>query len=98
MTSQCTVFWVEVRSDGGHECWKARPLKEYDKEYDYVIAGAGSAGCALAARLAEDPQVRVLLVEAGGSGRSLFAAIPAGNSSARARVNKSRTGRSAPRS
>ena len=50
-----------------------------NSEYDYVIAGGGSAGCTLAARLAEDPSARVCLVEAGGKGRNLFIRIPAGN-------------------
>ena len=47
--------------------------------YDYIIAGAGSAGCALADRLCEDPDITVCLVEAGGNGNSLFVRMPAGN-------------------
>jgi choline dehydrogenase len=46
--------------------------------YDYVIVGAGSAGCVLANRLTEDPETRVLLLEAGGRDRSLNIKIPAG--------------------
>ncbi|MBG0830561.1 GMC family oxidoreductase N-terminal domain-containing protein [Planomonospora sp. ID67723] len=48
------------------------------KRYDYVIVGAGSAGCVLANRLSADPAVTVLLVEAGGSDRKLEIRMPAG--------------------
>ena len=50
-----------------------------NKSYDYIIAGAGSAGCTLASRLAENSDARVLLVEGGGNGKSLFTEMPAGN-------------------
>ncbi|MGI4880170.1 MAG: lycopene cyclase family protein, partial [Janthinobacterium lividum] len=46
--------------------------------YDFVIVGAGSAGCVLANRLSADPSRRVLLVEAGGHHRHFLLTMPLG--------------------
>lgn len=48
-------------------------------EFDYVVVGAGAAGCVVAARLAEDRNVRVAILEAGGPDSSILLRIPAAN-------------------
>jgi choline dehydrogenase len=54
---------------------RAEPI---DGEYDYIIAGAGSAGCLLANRLSADPDKRVLILEAGGNDNWIWFHIPVG--------------------
>lgn len=49
------------------------------EQFDYIVIGAGSAGCVLANRLSADPKTRVLVIEAGGHDRDLRVKVPRGS-------------------
>ncbi len=52
--------------------------RDLDGEWDYIVVGAGAAGCVVANRLSSDPSVRVLLIEGGGNDRWIWFHIPCG--------------------
>lgn len=53
-------------------------MNAHTETFDYVVVGGGSAGCVVASRLSEDPDVSVCLLEAGGDGRDLLIRVPLG--------------------
>src|SRR6266436_8510371 len=70
----------EERPEGkaGRDRWGNWNSSLSDESFDYVIVGAGSAGCLLANRLSGDPEIRVAVIEAGGKDDWIWFHIPAG--------------------
>ena len=66
---------IKIVSDAYH---MSRGRRTLQGDFDYVIVGAGSAGCVLAARLTEDPATRGLLLEAGGGAAKFLIRMPLG--------------------
>jgi choline dehydrogenase-like flavoprotein len=65
------------KHDEGKEALKKMPQK-LEGDFDYVVVGAGTAGCILANRLSADPAKRVLILEAGGNDNWIWFHIPVG--------------------
>ena len=72
MLKKRVVYTRRPRLDGTHVS------AEGQREFDYVVVGAGSAGCTLANRLTENRGAKVVVIEAGGWDRGFWIKIPLG--------------------
>jgi choline dehydrogenase-like flavoprotein len=72
---------VDARNKPGHDAREAtggEMPKRLEGEFDYIVVGAGTAGCIVANRLSADPASRVLLLEAGGNDNWIWFHVPVG--------------------
>src|SRR3984893_8772534 len=74
---------VDARHKAGHEglglqAETQKMPKRLEGEFDYIVVGAGTAGCIVANRLSADPKNRVLILEAGGSDNWIWFHVPVG--------------------